>query len=288
MRRVVLGLLVLMNWYPVKGQDSVEYASGTFKAAHVVIGQSVETTPQGNFQFLISHHFGLISGGYQNLFGLNQAFIRIGTEYGITDWATVGIGLNTEKITWDGYAKFKILRQSKGDRKMPFTLTGYASAAVNTVKWGDTAKADYPTNRFSYAFELILARKFNKWFSLQITPAMVHKNLVATSKDHNDIFALGAGVRIRLSRRVAINGEYYYVFPNQVDESGDRPDIHNSASVGIDIQTGGHVFQIFLTNSQGLIEQYFIPGTQGNWLKGNIYLGFNISRMLPTGRSKPD
>jgi opacity protein-like surface antigen len=275
-----------LNSYLVKSQDSVDYTSGTFRATHVVIGQSVETTPHGNFQFLISHHFGLISSGYQNLFGLNQAFIRIGTDYGITDWLTLGLGLNTYKITWDGYAKIKILRQSKGARNMPFTLTGFASAAVNTVKWNDTAKANYPTNRFSYAFELILARKFNKWFSLQLTPALVHKNLVATSKDHNDIFALGAGVRFKVSRRVSINGEYYYVFPNQVDESETQPDIHNSASIGVDIQTGGHIFQIFLTSSQGLIEQYFIPDTQGDWMKGDIYLGFNISRMLPVGKSK--
>ena len=254
----------------------------------MVIGQSVETTPKGNVQFLISHHFGRINSGYQELFGLNQAFIRIGADYGITDWLTLGAGLNTYKITWDGFVKAKILRQSKGARIMPFTLTGFARGAADTQKWQDTSRTNYTTSRFSYAFELILARKFNKWISLQLMPSLVHKNLVATAKDHNDIFALGAGARVRVSNRVSINGEYYYVFPNQVDESGSRPEIHNSASIGVDIETGGHVFQIFLTNSQGLIEQYFIPDTQGDWLNGDIYLGFNISRMLSTHRSESD
>jgi hypothetical protein len=109
---------------------------------------------------------------------------------------------------------------------------------------------------------------------------------VATAEDHNDIFALGAGARFKVGKRVSINGEYYYLFPNQVDESGDRPDVHSSASIGIDIETGGHVFQIFLTNSEGLIEEQFVPDTRGDWTEGTIYLGFNISRMLTVARPK--
>lgn len=266
----------------------VDYTSATFKTTHVVISQSIETTPKGNLQFLISHHFGLITGGYQNLFGLNQAFIRIGTEYGINNRIAIGLGLNTYKITWDGYAKVKLLRQSTGARKMPLSLTGYASIAMNTQQWPDPERTNYFTSRLSYAFELILARKFNEWFSLQLNPVLVHRNLVATSLDHNDVFSLGAGARIKVSKRVSINGEYNYVFPGQIDESGNRPDVHNSASIGVDIETGGHVFQIFLTNSEGLIEQYFIPDTRGNWTKGDIYLGFNISRMLTVVKPKLD
>jgi hypothetical protein len=270
----------LLNMLDQDNKPVVDYSTGTFKATRVVIGQSVETTPKGNLQFIISHHFGLINSGYQNLFGLNQAFIRIGTEYGIIDRLAVGVGLNTYKLTWDGYAKFKFLRQSKGARRMPFTLTGFASMAVNTQKWADPNRTNYSSSRYSYAFELILGRKFNDWISLEINPIMVHRNLVTTALDHNDVYALGAGGRVKVSKRVSVNGEYYYVFPNQVDESGSRPDIHNSASLGVDIETGGHVFQIFLTNSHGLIEEYFVPETTGSWAKGEIFLGFNISRML--------
>jgi hypothetical protein len=300
-RSIPLLMMLALAWQPLFAQDKnlfdmleenekpvVNYTSATFKATHVVIGQSVETTPKGNMQFMIQHHFGLINSGYQNIFGLNQAFIRIGTEYGINDRIAIGVGLNTYKITWDGYAKVKILRQSTGARKMPLSMTGFASAAVSTQQWANPNRDNYFSSRLSYAFELILARKFTDWFSLQINPVLVHRNLVTTMKDHNDIYALGAGARFKVSRRVAFNGEYYYVFPNQVDESGTQPQIHNSASIGVDIETGGHVFQIFLTNSQGLIEQYFVPDTRGDWLKGEIYLGFNISRMLTIVKPKLD
>jgi opacity protein-like surface antigen len=300
-RSIPILMMLTLVWQPLFAQDKdlfnmleenekpvVNYTSATFKATHVIIGQSIENTPKGNMQFLIQHHFGLINSGYQNMFGLNKAFIRIGAEYGINNRIAIGFGLNTYKITWDGYAKVKILRQSTGARKMPFTLSGFASVAMNTQQWPIPNQNNYYSSRLSYAFELILARKFTDWFSLQINPVLVHKNLVATKKDHNDIFALGAGTRIKLSKRVSVNGEYYYVFPNQVDESGSRPNIHNSASLGIDIETGGHVFQIFLTNSEGLIEQYFIPDTRGDWFKGEIYLGFNISRMLTIVKPKMD
>ncbi len=278
----------LFNMLEENQEPVVNFTQGTFKTTHVVIGQSIETTPKGNLQFLIQHHFGLINSGYQSLFGLNQAFIRIGTEYGINNRIAVGVGLNTYKITWDGYVKVKILRQSTGARVMPFSLTGYANMAVVTQQWPYPDRTNYASSRYSYAFEAILARKFTEWFSFELNPVLVHKNLVVTEKDHNDIFALGAGTRFKISKRVSINGEYYYVFPNQVDESGTMPDIHNSASIGIDIETGGHVFQIFLTNSEGLIDQYFIPETRGNWSKGEIYLGFNISRMLTIVRPKLD
>jgi hypothetical protein len=278
----------LANLLEQNDKPVTQYTTATFKATRVVIGQSVETTPQGTLQFIISHHFGLINSGYQNLFGLNQAFIRIGSEYGITDWIAVGAGLNTFKLTWDGYAKVKILRQSTGAKRMPFTLTGFASMAVNTQKWAYPDRTNYSSSRYSYAFELILGRKFNKWLSLELNPVMVHRNLVATAKDHNDVYALGAGGRVKVSNRVSLNGEYFYVFPGQVDESGTRPDIHNSASFGVDIETGGHVFQIFLTNSQGVIEEYFVPETTGNWMKGDIFLGFNISRMLTIRPNKLD
>lgn len=260
------------------------YTSATFKTTRIVIGQSIENTPKGNAQFLISHHFGKINGGYQNLFGLNQAFIRIGGEYGITDWLAAGVGLNTYKITWDGYVKAKILRQSTGARKMPLSLSGYASMAMNTITWEDPDRENYVSSRISYAFELILARKFTDWLSIQLMPALVHRNLVETKADHNDVFSVGIGGRIKVSKRVSFNTEYHYVLPDQIDETVHSS--RNSLSVGMDIETGGHVFQIFLTNSEGLIEQYFIPETKGKWSFGDIYLGFNISRMLTIVKPK--
>ena len=120
-----------------------EYITGTFKATHLVIGQSIENTPKGNIEFLISHHFGRINSGYQNMFGLTQAFVRIGTEYGPLDWLAVGAGLNTTLITWDGYVKVKFLRQSKGARKMPLSMSGFASMAVSTRSFSDPTRENF-------------------------------------------------------------------------------------------------------------------------------------------------
>ncbi len=259
----------------------VDYTRGTFKTTRIVIGQSIETPPKGNMIFIVTHHFGKLNSGYENLFGLNQAYIRLGVEYGITDWLGIGLGINTYKITWDGFLKARILRQSTGARRMPLSMNLFASMAVKTNKWDDPDRTNYASSRFSYAFQLQIARKFGKWVSLQLMPELVHKNLVKSAKDKNDIFALGAGGRVKVSNRVSINAEYHYVFPGQIHEK-----VYGSFSFGIDIETGGHVFQIFLTNSIGEIEEYFIPETTGSWLNGDIFLGFNITRIFTIVKPK--
>jgi hypothetical protein len=276
----------LMDILNKEEKPVIDYTEGTFKATHLVIGQSIENTPKGNMEFLISHHFGRINSGYQHIYGLDLAFIRIGTEYAPLNWLALGVGLNTTRITWDGYAKVKFLRQSTGARRMPLSMSGFASMAVSTKAFTDLTRDNYTSSRMTYAFELLMARKFTKWLSIQLMPAMVHRNLVATSTDHNDIFSLGGGAQVKASNRVAFEAEYYYLFPNQIQQTGSLPPLHNSFSFGVDIETGGHVFQIFLTNSEGLIEEYFIPGTTGDWLNGDIYLGFTISRMFTVAKQK--
>jgi opacity protein-like surface antigen len=282
---VLLALLPFMK--PVYGQDlmsvlneneqpKTEYTDAIFKATRIVIGQSVINPPKGNMVFLITHHFGAINTGYDNLFGLKQATIRIGAEYGLTDWLGFGAGLNTLKNTWDGFIKFRALRQSTGARKMPINLTLFASTAIYTTKWENPDRTNYFTSRMSYAFQVMLARKFGQWFTLQVTPSMVHINMVNSNKDHNDIFTLGAGGRVKVSKRVSVNAEYHYLFPHQIYSY----DAYSSLSVGVDIETGGHVFQIFLTNSMGEFEESFLPETTGTWGKGQIFLGFNITRMF--------
>lgn len=253
-----------------------DYTSATFKTTRVAIGQSVELPPSGNLLFLIGHHFGAINTGYENLYGLKQATIRLGLEYGLTEWMAFGAGLNTDRNTWDGFMKFKVLRQSKGARRMPVTLDAFASTAIYTTKWEDPDRDNKFTSRMSYAYQLILARKFCSAFSLQIVPSMVHKNLVPTPEDHNDIFTLGAGARFKISQRVAINAEYHHLFKGQVVSTT----AYDSFSLGIDIETGGHVFQVFLTNSYGLYEESFLTETRGKWSNGDIFLGFNISRIF--------
>jgi hypothetical protein len=259
-----------------------DYTAATFKTTRIVIGQSIENPARGNMLFLITHHFGAINSGYENLYGLKQATIRLGLEYGLTDRIGFGVGLNTYLNTWDGFLKMKILRQSTGARKMPLSLSLFTNTAIYTTKWAVPERQNYFTSRMSYCFELLIARKFGQRLSLQLMPAMVHKNLVETAADHNDVYTLGAGGRFKVSKRVSINAEYYYLFPNQVVSTN----AYSSLSVGVDIETGGHVFQIFLTNSEGEFEEAFLTNTQGQWSKGTIYLGFNISRIFTIVKPK--
>ena len=296
----VLLFLVLLNTN-VRSQDlmslvqddkkTIDYTTAMFKTTRVVIGQSIETPAKGNMLVLISHHFGALNSGYQNLFGLKQANIRIGMEYGLTDWMGFGFGLNSYQNTWDGFLKVKVLRQSKGAKKMPLTVDLFANTAVFTTQWTDKTRTNYFTSRMSYCFEVMIARKFGQRLSLQLVPGMIHRNLTPTYEDKNDQFTLGAAGRFKITKRFSVNAEYYYLLPNRIVST----QVHNSFSFGVDIETGGHVFQIFLTNSDGLFEEAFLTETKGAWINGNsikkwslgnIYLGFNISRIFTIFKPK--
>lgn len=263
-------------------KPAIDYTTASFKTTRIVIGQSVELPPKGNMLFLITHHFGAINTGYENLYGLKQATIRLGLEYGLTNWLGIGAGLNTDRNTWDGFIKAKVIRQSKGARRVPVTIDLFANTAIYTTKWTNPDRTNYFSSRITYAFQVMIARKFGNIFSLQITPSLVHKNIVPTSEDKNDIFTLGAGGRIKVSNRVAINAEYHHLFSGQVVSTT----AYDSFSLGVDIETGGHVFQIFLTNSYGEYEQTFLTDTRGKWSNGDIFLGFNISRMFTIVKPK--
>ncbi|MGE5424931.1 MAG: DUF5777 family beta-barrel protein, partial [Syntrophothermus sp.] len=192
MRKYLLLLLILFGSAALHAQDSlmmllsngdaktVNYTQGTFKTTRIVIGHSADNPYKGDLLFLITHHFGAINTGYENLFGLKQATIRLGLEYGITNWAGAAVGINTMENTWDGFLKIKALRQSTGARRMPVTLTIFGSTAITSTKWQHPERKNYFSSRISYAFEAILARKFSERLSLQVMPTLVHYNLVPT------------------------------------------------------------------------------------------------------------
>ena len=258
-----------------------EYTYATFKATRIVNSQSIENPPNGGLIFIISHHFGRINEGWYEFFGLDQANIRFGFEYGINDWLSVGIGRTSVRKTYDGSLKAKILRQSKGARNMPVSLSYFGNTAITSLKWSDTSRTNYFTSRMEFVHQLLIARKFGSSFSLQLTPTFIHRNLVETKEDQNDVWAVGAGGRYKITNRVAVNAEYFYLLPGKVAD-----DYHNSFSIGIDLETGGHVFQLYVTNSQGLIEEQFIPRTTGDWLNGDIHIGFNINRTFQVKKPK--
>jgi len=263
--------------------DETEYIEQTFKGTRIVNGQSVETVGKGALEFIFQHRFGPMSGGAYELFGLDQAYVRLGLEYGITDRFGVGFGRNSVDKTMDFYGRYKVLRQSRGARTMPVTVTAFGQAAAKM----SPRKADDPTgtltfeNRLSYTAQLLIARKFNSMLSLQLMPTMVHRNRVDKTIEDNDQFAMGIGGRLKVSKSVALTTEYYYRL-NTFDTNPNK----NVLGFGIDIETGGHVFQLVLTNTRGLTERAWLTETTGDFFKGDIHLGFNITRTFQLAKRK--
>lgn len=252
-----------------------EYATASFKTNRVINLHSLESTAAGVLDVKISHRFGTLDGSLYEFFGLDEANIHLGFDYGITDQLTIGVGRSSFEKTYDGFIKYKFLRQSKGKRNMPITLALLATAAVKTTKWPDTNRRNYFSSRMYYTYQLIVGRKFNEELSLQLSPTVVHRNLVTTRTEKNDVYALGIAGRAKLTRRLAVNWEYIYVLPGQL-----ATEYFNSISLGFDIETGGHVFQIHFTNSTSMIEKGFIAETNGDPLIGRIHFGFNVSRVF--------
>jgi hypothetical protein len=262
-------------------EPTKQYAYATFKTTRVVLGQSVENPATGTLQFLIEHNFGRINQGAYELFGLDQSTIRLGLEYGINDWLTVSLGRSSFEKTIDGAIKAKLLRQSTGNRNMPLSVIFYSNTTVNGLKWQDKTRKNYFSSRLAFTHQLLIARKFSNAFSFQLSPTLIHKNLVATRSEPNDIYALGAGGRIKLTQRTSINAEYFHAF------NGNEDKLYKDAiALGFDIETGGHVFQLRVSNAQPMFERAFITETTGDFTKGDIYFGFTVNRVFTIVKPK--
>jgi hypothetical protein len=259
--------------------NTPNYAYGIFKGTTIINGQSVEVPGRKDLQFLISHRFGAVNTGIYNFFGLDQATTRLGLEYGIADILSVSIGRSTYEKTYDGGIKVKVLRQQTGIKNIPLTMSVYCAGFVETTKWEDPERDNLFSSRLSFSTQLLIARKFNKHLSLQISPSFVHINLVPTAADQNNIYSVGFGGRYKLTPKFSINSEYYYLLPGETAD-----DYANSLSFGVDIETGGHVFQLHFTNSQLMYTPGFIIRTEGRWTEGDIFIGFNIFRVFSLAR----
>jgi len=245
-----------------------ELVYASFKSSRIIMSHSVEMLREGVLDFRILHRFGKVSGGTYEFFGLDgPATVRLGLDYGITDNLSVGIGRSAYKKELDGFLKFRPLQQSSGSGSFPVSVVAVAGMtyAADTI-----TKRYHSSDRFAFYYQALVGRKFNEALTIQIMPTMLHKNIVAQG-EHNDLFAGGIGGRLKLSKRISFNVDYYYVF-NQV------PGITNPLSVGFDIETGGHVFQLHFTNAKGINERAFLAETSDHWDNGDIQFGFNISR----------
>ena len=261
------------------------YAIATFKASRLINGQTIETISKNHLNFWISHRFGAVNSGFiANFFGLDEAKIRLGLEYGLTDRWLVGVGRSSLEKTYDLYTKYKVLRQSN---KMPVTVTAMAGWGINTMPTGyimeSGSQMRFANNieRYSYWSQVLMARKFTEKLSLQLMPTLIHINKVENPSIPNQLLALGAGGRYKLSQRVTLSGEYYHTFADKQAyeaNTGKTYPYRNALSLGVDIETGGHVFQFHLTNARGMVEKQFIGQNVGAWGKGDIFYGFNIAR----------
>jgi len=257
----------------------------TFSSTRIICGHSVETLPARTMEFRIEHRFGDMfgtNGGAQNMFGFdNLADIRIALEYGVTKDLMIGMGRAKGTATpyrslLDGFVKYRILRQGK---KSPLSLSGIAGLSFTymTASTDISQVSHFPkiSHRFAYFTQLNAARHFGDRLSVAVMPTFVHSNYVAAN-DQNDLFALGAAARVKLTGRFALIAEYYHTFASE----GLRPNDTYKRSLGLALEwyTFGHNFTINLTNAQGIGETQFIPYTTSDWLKGQFRLGFCVGR----------
>ncbi len=271
----------IMKMLESETESTTDYTTATFKTTRLINGHTIENVGKRVLDVKISHRFGKVNGGGYELFGLDNATMRMGFDYGITNYLMVGIGRSTYQKTYDAFFKVKILRQSKGKRNMPITLSYVPTIALKTIRFEDTSRTNYFSSRLFFTHQLIIGRKFSESTSLQLMPTYTHRNLVQLATEPNDLIAIGIGGRQKLSKRVSLNFEYYYQLPDY-----KLLNTTNSLSVGFDIETGGHVFQLHFTNSQGMSERTFITETTGLWEKGDIFFGFNISRVFTIGKNR--
>ncbi|MCS6992159.1 MAG: DUF5777 family beta-barrel protein [Chitinophagales bacterium] len=304
-------VLLIFSWGALYAQDELsvladqldeteaEPVLATFKAFRLINAQTNETAKAHNLHFNIAHRFGTVFTeqklNLHSFFGLDQApDIRFSFDYGFTDRLQIGVGrskgLEPYTELYDGNVKYRLLWQTT-DNRIPLSVTFYGVAAVTTRKSSSDSTSDayYQDNfahRWSYVTQIIIARKFSADVSLMLLPTWTHRNYVYY-KDQNDLFSLGIGGRIKLTKRTALVADYFYNFSDyrryETDESGKKL-FYNPLSIGVEIETGGHVFGLTFTNAAGILENSFLPATKSNWLDGEFRWGFNLTRNFVLGQ----
>ncbi len=283
MRNILIILVLLSTNTFIYAQDDLlgmlneeqpkekEFKRAIFKGTRIINGHSVETRRAGVLEFIISHRFGTLNSGAYQLFGLDQSNIRLALEYAISDRLMIGAGRSSFEKTYDGFFKYRLLRQQTGIQNIPFSITWFSSTTIKTLKRFDEYEATF-SQKMAYTNQMLIASKLSDGVSLQLSPTMIHYNLIELTDKRNMIYAVGFGGRVKVSQRITINGEYFY----RITSKG--PGLHNAIALGVDIETGGHVFQFQLSNATAMIEKSFIGETSNDFFNGDIHFGFNISR----------
>ena len=263
--------------------DDETLVTAVFKGTKIINLESVKLTKERELQFIISHRFQTINSGIIDFYGLDHGTIRMSLDYGLKDWFNIGLARSSYTKVIDGSIKYEILPQGKilnlgFIKSSPISIVGYSAVYVDPIDSSHPDRLSFSTSQISYINQLHLARKFNTNLSVQLSPTLLHYNMVTRIGEKNDLFALGIGSRYKINRSVSINLEYIPVFQNSLDDLVGVDKKINSFSIGFDIETGGHVFQLMLTNSTGMYAESFVGGNTGTWKNGDIHFGFNITR----------
>jgi len=256
------------------GLDSVpanQKVESAFKAMKIVNLESTKLAAKKDFYLIVAHRFGSVKDGFEGFFGLDNAVTQIKFLYGLTDWLTVAAARSEQ--AYDVSGKFLIASQTTTG--LPVSIVSFNSVAFNnTLKESNYPKLQFE-NRMTYVTQILVSRKFSEKLSLELAPTFFHENFVLEDDQDNSQLAIGMGGRYKIAKRWSINVDYA-VHTNRAADSQFR----NPLSIGVDLETGGHVFQMHFTNSQGIHEAGFLGQTKGNWANGNVFFGFNLVRVF--------
>ncbi len=250
-----------------------QFVTAAFKGLKVVNFESTKLVAKKEFTFIVSHRFGSIENGFDSFFGLDDAVTRLNFVYGISDGLNIGLSRSSFQKIYEVSAKYRLLRQQ--DNGFPFTVVGFNSILVNTaLEEANLPKLEFK-HRLGYTAQLLISRKVNSNFSFEFAPTFFHDNYVQQNNQDNSQFALGLGARHKLTKRWSINADYGWHL-NRAENSPFK----NPLSIGFDLETGGHVFQLHFSNAQAMNTNGFLGQATGDWSDGNIYFGFNLSRVF--------
>lgn len=250
-----------------------DYKAAAFKGLKIVNFESTKMISKQELYFVVSHRFGSIETGFKDFFGLDQAVTRLNLIYGVTDAINVGISRSSFRKIYESSLKVRLLREKKGE--FPFTIVSSSNILINTSLDDVILPGLEFKHRVGYTTQLLISKKFNKDFSLQLMPTFFHDNYVDVNEQDNSQYVIGFGGRHKLSKRWSINFDYG-AHLNRADTSPFK----NPLSIGFDLETGGHVFQLHFTNAQPMNTNSFLGQATGDWGKGDIFFGFNLSRVF--------
>lgn len=291
-KRFALLLVALMVSFAAFSQDDLEnmllgemgepidYTIGTFLSPHILNNHSSELIGKNGISFRVAHKFGKINSGPSHFYGFDDSNSFLEADYAIADWWNIGIGRATLDEQVAGYTKFRLLRQSTGARVMPVSLSLIANAEYATQNFDNEERNKNKEDRLIYSSQLLISRKFSNILSVQVMPTFIHRNLVATKSDKNDVAALGLGASCKVYSNFRVNAEYFFV------QEHNTPSVEyfNPLSLGLCYQTSRHAFEVYVTNAQGITDNSYIANTTNDFFKGDIRIGFNVSTVFTLGR----